>query len=77
MVKRLESYKQEYNLNVVKKFMVYAQQNSIVEDSDADRFMDATQHEDIYKWVEENSNYFDLSEPIRPGKKAIQTKNTW
>ena len=35
-------------------------------DSDTDSLIYSMQHEDIYEWMKDNKQYFDLSESLRP-----------
>ena len=61
----------DYHYNVVhKKFearykLVY---------SDTDSFFYVIQHEDIYKWIKENPEHFDLSDSLRPNLKDNTNK---
>ena len=42
--------------------------------SDTDSFFYLIQHEDIYKWVKENPEHFDLSDSLRPNLKDNTNK---
>jgi hypothetical protein len=42
--------------------------------SDTDSLVYSLEHEDIYEWIKENRQHFDLSESIRPDMKDTTNK---
>ena len=42
--------------------------------SDTDSLVYSLEHEDIYEWIKENGQHFDLSESIRPDMKDTTNK---